>query len=128
MASLPFSAHCRPSPPDAQPLTPLCRRPWLNPLESLIWLNRGPEQRQDKRPARLRRLEQDADAIILPHCEDYYEPESERSGETDRIIAKHRNGPTDTVTLVCGCSLSPEGFPRPSMAAARERRGVQLPP
>ncbi|MBG7702449.1 hypothetical protein HCJ76_31345 [Streptomyces sp. MC1] len=62
-------------------------------------LNRGPEQRQDKRPtvSDLRdsgAQEQVADAIILPHREDYYEPESERSGETDRIIAKRRNGPT----------------------------------
>jgi hypothetical protein len=33
------------------------------------------------------------------HREDYYEPESERSGETDLIVAKHRNGPTATVTV-----------------------------
>ncbi|WP_444468386.1 replicative DNA helicase (plasmid) [Streptomyces rochei] len=71
---------------------------------ALAQLNRGPEQRQDKRPAvsDLRdsgALEQDADAIILLHREDYYEPESERSGETDLIVAKHRNGPTATVTV-----------------------------
>jgi replicative DNA helicase len=66
-------------------------------LIALAQLNRGPEQRQDKRPAvsDLRdsgALEQDADAIILLHREDYYEPESERSGETDLIVAKHRHG------------------------------------
>ncbi|MFF4830068.1 DnaB-like helicase C-terminal domain-containing protein, partial [Streptomyces sp. NPDC001312] len=44
-------------------------------------------------------LEQDADSIVLLHREDYYEPESERSGETDLIVAKHRNGPTATVTV-----------------------------
>lgn len=44
-------------------------------------------------------LEQDADAILLLHREDYYEPESERSGKTDLIVAKHRNGPTATVTV-----------------------------
>ncbi|MFJ6862238.1 replicative DNA helicase [Streptomyces werraensis] len=71
---------------------------------ALAQLNRGPEQRQDKRPAvsDLRdsgALEQDADAIILLHREDYYEPESERAGETDLIVAKHRNGPTATVTV-----------------------------
>ncbi|AIS02438.1 replicative DNA helicase [Streptomyces glaucescens] len=73
-------------------------------LIALAQLNRGPEQRQDKRPAvsDLRdsgALEQDADAIILLHREDYYEPESERSGETDLIVAKHRNGPTATITV-----------------------------
>ncbi|MEU3039255.1 replicative DNA helicase [Streptomyces griseoaurantiacus] len=73
-------------------------------LIALAQLNRGPEQRQDKRPAvsDLRdsgALEQDADAIILLHREDYYEPESERAGETDLIVAKHRNGPTTTVTV-----------------------------
>ncbi|GGT44952.1 replicative DNA helicase [Streptomyces chromofuscus] len=71
---------------------------------ALAQLNRGPEQRQDKKPAvsDLRdsgALEQDADAIILLHREDYYEPESERAGETDLIVAKHRNGPTATVTV-----------------------------
>ncbi|MFD6413930.1 replicative DNA helicase [Nocardia asteroides] len=71
---------------------------------ALAQLNRGPEQRPDKRPAvsDLRdsgALEQDADAIILLHREDYYEPESGRSGETDLIVAKHRNGPTGTVTV-----------------------------
>ncbi|MFI7352186.1 replicative DNA helicase [Streptomyces sp. NPDC049936] len=71
---------------------------------ALAQLNRGPEQRQDKRPSMtdLRdsgALEQDANAIILLHREDYYEPESGRSGETDLIVAKHRNGPTATVTV-----------------------------
>ncbi|GGP32388.1 replicative DNA helicase [Streptomyces capoamus] len=73
-------------------------------LIALAQLNRGPEQRQDKRPAvsDLRdsgALEQDADAIVLLHREDYYEPESGRAGETDLIVAKHRNGPTATVTV-----------------------------
>jgi replicative DNA helicase len=71
---------------------------------ALAQLNRGPEQRADKRPAvsDLRdsgALEQDADAIILLHREDYYEPDSGRAGETDLIVAKHRNGPTATVTV-----------------------------
>ncbi|MFH9821385.1 replicative DNA helicase [Streptomyces sp. NPDC017230] len=73
-------------------------------LIALAQLNRGPEQRQDKRPAisDLRdsgALEQDADAIILLHREDYYEPECARAGETDLIVAKHRNGPTANVTV-----------------------------
>ncbi|MER7577493.1 DnaB-like helicase C-terminal domain-containing protein [Streptomyces sp. NPDC126514] len=72
-------------------------------LIALAQLNRGPEQRQDKKPAvsDLRdsgALEQDADAIILLHRDDYYEPDSPRAGETDLIVAKHRNGPTATIT------------------------------
>jgi replicative DNA helicase len=44
-------------------------------------------------------IEQDADMVILLHREDYYEKESPRAGEADFILAKHRNGPTDTVTV-----------------------------
>jgi len=67
-------------------------------------LNRGPEQRTDKRPmlSDLREsgsIEQDADVVILLHREDAYERESPRAGEADFIVAKHRNGPTTTVTV-----------------------------
>jgi replicative DNA helicase len=44
-------------------------------------------------------LEQDADIVILLHREDFYEKESPRAGEADLIVAKHRNGPTSTVTV-----------------------------
>jgi replicative DNA helicase len=44
-------------------------------------------------------LEQDADMVILLHREDAYERESPRAGEADLIVAKHRNGPTATVTV-----------------------------
>jgi replicative DNA helicase len=44
-------------------------------------------------------IEQDADVVILLHRDDYYDRESPRSGEADFIVAKHRNGPTDTVTV-----------------------------
>jgi len=44
-------------------------------------------------------LEQDADVVILLHREDAYERESPRAGEADLIVAKHRNGPTATVTV-----------------------------
>ena len=44
-------------------------------------------------------IEQDADMVLLLHREDYYEKESPRAGEADFILAKHRNGPTDTVTV-----------------------------
>jgi replicative DNA helicase len=37
--------------------------------------------------------------VILMHRPDYYDSESPRSGEADLIVAKNRNGPTDTVTV-----------------------------
>jgi replicative DNA helicase len=44
-------------------------------------------------------IEQDSDVVILLHREDMYERESPRAGEADLIVAKHRNGPTATVTV-----------------------------
>jgi replicative DNA helicase len=74
------------------------------PVVALAQLNRGPEMRTDKRPllADLREsgsIEQDADVVVLLHREDAYERESPRAGEADLIVAKHRNGPTTTVTV-----------------------------
>jgi replicative DNA helicase len=74
------------------------------PVVAISQLNRGPEQRNDKRPllSDLREsgsIEQDSDVVILLHREDAYERESPRAGEADMIIAKHRNGPTTTVTV-----------------------------
>ncbi|HKE52946.1 MAG TPA: replicative DNA helicase [Actinomycetes bacterium] len=74
------------------------------PIVAVAQLNRGPEQRADKRPqlADLREsgaIEQDSDMVVLLHREDAYERESPRAGEADLIVAKHRNGPTATVTV-----------------------------
>jgi replicative DNA helicase len=74
------------------------------PVIAISQLNRGPEQRQDKRPmlSDLREsgsLEQDADMVVLLHREDFYERESPRAGEADFIVAKHRNGPTANITV-----------------------------
>ncbi len=44
-------------------------------------------------------IEQDADMVILLHREEVYERESPRAGEADFIVAKHRNGPTATITV-----------------------------
>ena len=74
------------------------------PVIALSQLNRGSEQRTDKRPmvSDLREsgsIEQDADMVILLHREDMYNPDSDRVGEADMIIAKHRDGPTRTIPL-----------------------------
>jgi replicative DNA helicase len=74
------------------------------PVIALSQLNRGPEQRADKKPALsdLREsgsIEQDADMVVLLHREAAYERDSPRAGEADLIVAKHRNGPTDTVVV-----------------------------
>lgn len=70
----------------------------------LAQLNRGPEQRTEKRPivADLREsgaIEQDADVVILLHREDAYVRESPRAGEADLIVGKHRGGPMADVTV-----------------------------
>jgi replicative DNA helicase len=44
-------------------------------------------------------LEQDADLVILLNRPDMYDTESDRAGEADIDVAKHRNGPTRTITV-----------------------------
>ena len=80
------------------------------PVVAISQLNRSPEQRSDKKPmlSDLREsgsIEQDADVVILLHREDMYDINS-RSGEADLIVAKHRNGPTRTVTVASQLHLS----------------------
>jgi len=74
------------------------------PVIALSQLSRAVESRSPKKPqlSDLREsgnLEQDADLVMFIYREDYYEPDSERPGEADLIIAKHRNGATDDVRL-----------------------------
>jgi replicative DNA helicase len=44
-------------------------------------------------------IEQDADVVMLPYREDFYNPESEKKGIAEVNVAKNRTGPTGTVEL-----------------------------
>jgi replicative DNA helicase len=75
------------------------------PVIALSQLSRAVEQRTDKRPnlSDLREsgsLEQDADLVGFLYREDYYNPETDKKGITELIIAKQRNGPVGTVELL----------------------------
>lgn len=74
------------------------------PVIALSQLSRSVESRQVKKPmlSDLREsgsLEQDADIVAFLYRDDYYNPDSEQKNITEVIIAKHRNGPVDTVQL-----------------------------
>lgn len=73
------------------------------PVIAISQLNRGPEQRQEKKPmlSDMREsgaIEQDADIVILLHRDDMYDKDN-RPGEADFIVAKHRAGPTDVIPV-----------------------------
>jgi replicative DNA helicase len=77
------------------------------PVVVLSQLNRSPEGREGHRPrmSDLREsgsIEQDADVVMLLHREDYYhrgESDYEENNSAEIIIAKQRNGPTDTIEM-----------------------------
>lgn len=75
------------------------------PVIAVSQLNRGPEQRNDKRPqvSDLREsgsLEQDADIVLLLHRPEMFDPNDVHAGEAEIIIGKHRGGPTGKVEVV----------------------------
>src|SRR5699024_1342324 len=81
------------------------------PLVAISQLNRGPEQRTDKRPqvSALREsgsLEQDADLVSRMHSPDSSDSNDPRAGEADLHLGKHRNGPTATITVAYPLHLS----------------------
>jgi len=74
------------------------------PVIALAQLNRQPEGREDRKPmlSDLREsgsIEQDADVVMLLYREDYYNPDTERKGVCEVVVAKNRTGPTKTVEL-----------------------------
>jgi replicative DNA helicase len=74
------------------------------PIIALSQLSRAVEQRHDKRPilSDLREsgsLEQDSDIVMFIYRDEYYSEESDQQGLAEVHVAKHRNGPTDTVKL-----------------------------
>lgn len=81
------------------------------PVLALAQLSRAVESRGSKIPqlSDLREsgsLEQDADIVAFVYRDEYYNPESERKGTADVIIAKHRNGSTGTVSLAFNGALT----------------------
>lgn len=107
----------------ARDLKALARRLQV-PVVVTSHLNRGPEQRIDKRP-RLDDLRESgaitfaADLLVLLHREDYYERETPRLGEADLIVAKNRHGQAVTVTVAYQghygrfVNMAPESKPAP---------------
>ncbi len=74
------------------------------PMVVVSQLSRMPEHREHKRPilADLREsgaIEQDADVVIFIYRDEVYDPQTEKKGIAEIIVAKQRNGPTGMIEL-----------------------------
>ena len=74
------------------------------PVVALSQLSRAIEQRQSRRPqlSDLREsgsIEQDADVVMFIDREEIWNPDTDKKGIGDLIVAKHRNGPTGDIRL-----------------------------
>lgn len=81
------------------------------PVVAISQLNRGPEQRTDKRPMLpdLREsgsIEQDSDVVMLLHRPDAFERDHPKAGEADILVAKHRAGPQRDITVASQLHMS----------------------
>jgi replicative DNA helicase len=86
-------------------------RELLVPVVALSQLSRAVEARHDRRPvlSDLRdsgSIEQDADVVMFIYRDELYNEDSDRANIADIIVAKHRNGPTDTISLRFDPSLT----------------------
>ena len=101
------------------------------PVIALSQLNRGVENRPDKRPqmSDLREtgsLEQDADIIMFLYRDDYYHPDTPDQGITEAIVAKHRNGKIGTARMHFdkGTTHFSDAGPAPSPPSVEQKDGL----
>ncbi|GAA4392085.1 replicative DNA helicase [Hymenobacter koreensis] len=119
----------------------LCAKENNIPVIALSQLSRAVEARADKRPqlSDLREsgaIEQDADVVLFPFRAEYYgitedDMGNPTAGRAELIVAKHRNGPVDTVTVNCDIATGKFFDDQPDwsqFADVSEKKATDLPP